>query len=164
MNRLIVLLAALAGLWVSPFAFAGSCEPVSADEALSAEQMRHAAQTSNDFDTMEKIFSPDLVYVHSSSVVDTKQSYIDSMRSGAVVYKVMTQTNVEVRTFGCIAILTGNGKYDVRVNGKDLTVPQRLEKVRWCPAIRVLAVHTDSLKLDVWLAKTGMVRCACGCA
>jgi hypothetical protein len=69
------------------------------------------------------------VYVHSSSVVDTKQSYIDSMRSGAVVYKVMTQTNVEVRTFGCIAILTGNGKYDVRVNGKDLTVPLRFHSV-----------------------------------
>ena len=129
MYCLIVLMAALAGLWVSPFAFAGSCEPDSADEALSAEQMRHAAQTSNDFDTMEKIFSPDLVYVHSSSVVDTKQSYIDSMRSGAAVYKVMTQTNVEVRTFGCIAILTGNGKYDVRVNGKDVTVPLRFHSV-----------------------------------
>jgi hypothetical protein len=110
-------------------AFADSCEYLSADEALNAEQMRHVAQTSNDFATMEKLFSPDLVYVHSSSVVDTKQSYIESMRSGAVVYKVMTQTNVEVRTFGCIAILTGNGKYEVRVNGKDVTVPLRFHSV-----------------------------------
>ncbi|MFM7802441.1 MAG: nuclear transport factor 2 family protein, partial [Limnohabitans sp.] len=102
---------------------------VTAGEALSAEQMRHAAQTSNDFEAMEKIFSPELVYVHSSSVVDTKQSYIESMRSGAVVYKVMTHTDVEVRTFGCIAIITGNGKYDVRVNGKDMTVPLRFHSI-----------------------------------
>ena len=131
MNRFIprLLLALLVGMWGSHFAFADSCEYLSADEALNAEQMRHVAQTSNDFATMEKLFSPDLVYVHSSSVVDTKQSYIESMRSGAVVYKVMTQTNVEVRTFGCIAILTGNGKYDVRVNGKDLTVPLRFHSV-----------------------------------
>ena len=116
-------------MWGSHSAFADSCEYLSADEALNAEQMRHVAQTSNDFATMEKLFSPDLVYVHSSSVVDSKQSYIESMRSGAVVYKVMTQTNVEVRTFGCIAILSGNGKYDVRVNGKDLTVPLRFHSV-----------------------------------
>lgn len=123
------LVSLLVGLCSSHFAMADSCEPVSADEALNAEQMRHAAQTSGDFAAMEKIFSPDLVYVHSSSVVDTKQSYIESMRSGAVVYKVMTQTDVEVRTFGCIAILTGNGKYDVRVNGKDVTVPLRFHSV-----------------------------------
>ncbi|MEY3998517.1 MAG: nuclear transport factor 2 family protein [Betaproteobacteria bacterium] len=124
-----LLLTVLVGLCGSPFAMADSCEPVSADEALNAEKMRHAAQTSGDFAAMEKIFSPDLVYVHSSSVVDTKQSYIESMRSGAVVYKVMTQTDVEVRTFGCVAILTGNGKYDVRVNGKDVTVPLRFHSV-----------------------------------
>lgn len=131
MSRFIsrLLLALTLGLCFSPFALADSCEPVSADEALNAERMRHAAQTSGDFAAMEKIFSPDLVYVHSSSVVDTKQSYIESMRSGAVVYKVMTQTDVEVRTFGCVAILTGNGKYDVRVNGKDVTVPLRFHSV-----------------------------------
>lgn len=124
-----LLLTVMVGLCGGPFAMADSCEPVSADEALNAEKMRHAAQTSGDFAAMEKIFSPDLVYVHSSSVVDTKQSYIESMRSGAVVYKVMTQTDVEVRTFGCVAILTGNGKYDVRVNGKDVTVPLRFHSV-----------------------------------
>jgi hypothetical protein len=131
MNRFIprLLLALLVGVWGSHSAFADACENLSADEALNAEKMRHAAQTSNDFAAMEKLFSPDLVYVHSSSVVDTKQSYIESMRSGAVVYKVMTQTDVQVRTFGCIAILTGNGKYDVRVNGKDVTVPLRFHSV-----------------------------------
>ena len=124
-----LLLALTLGLCFSPFALADSCEPVSADEALNAERMRHAAQTSGDFAAMEKIFSPDLVYVHSSSVVDTKQSYIESMRSGAIQYKVMRRADVVVRSFGCVAIITGNGNYDVSVNGKDMNVQLRFHSV-----------------------------------
>lgn len=131
MNRFIsrLMLAVLLGLVPALYAHADSCEYITADEALNAEQMRQVAQTTNDFDTLEKIFSPDLIYVHSSSVVDSKQSYIESMRSGAVVYKVMRHSDVVVRTFGCIAILTGNGNYDVRVNGKDVNVVLRFHSV-----------------------------------
>jgi hypothetical protein len=131
MNRFFsrLTLALLLSCLGSLSAHADSCESINADEALNAEQMRHVAQTSNDFTAMEKIFSPDLVYVHSSSVVDNKQSYIESMRSGNVVYKVMRHTDVEVRTFGCIAIMTGNGNYDVRVNGKDLNVVLRFHSI-----------------------------------
>ena len=84
---------------------------------------------SNDFAAMEKLFSPDLVYTHTSSVVDNKQTYIESMRSGAVAYKVMRRSDVQVRTFGCIAILTGNGNFDVRVNDKDLNVLLRFHSI-----------------------------------
>ena len=131
MNRFIsrLMLAVLLGLVPALYAHADSCEYITADEAQNAEQMRQVAQTTNDFDTLEKIFSPDLIYVHSSSVVDSKQSYIESMRSGAVVYKVMRHSDVVVRTFGCIAILTGNGNYDVRVNGKDVNVVLRFHSV-----------------------------------
>ena len=131
MNRFIsrLMLAVLLGLVPALYAHADACEYITADEAQNAEQMRQVAQTTNDFDTLEKIFSPDLIYVHSSSVVDSKQSYIESMRSGAVVYKVMRHSDVVVRTFGCIAILTGNGNYDVRVNGKDVNVVLRFHSV-----------------------------------
>jgi len=121
-----VLLAALLG---SSHALAATCDNVTVDEALKAEDTRYAAQMSNDFAAMEKMFSPDLVYTHTSSVVDNKQSYIDSMRSGKVVYKVMRRSEVQVRTFGCIAILTGNGNFDVTVNDKDVNVLLRFHSI-----------------------------------
>ena len=43
-------------------AWASSCDNITAEEALKAEDMRYAAQTSNDFDALEKMFSPDLIY------------------------------------------------------------------------------------------------------
>ena len=131
MKRFIFRLvpALLATLLFSIIAFAGTCDNVTADEALKAEDARYAAQMSNDFAAMEKMFSPELVYTHTSSVVDNKQSYIESMRSGKVVYKVMRRSDVQVRTFGCIAILTGNGNFDVNVNDKDVNVLLRFTSI-----------------------------------
>lgn len=110
-------------------AFAASCDPVNADEAVKAEDARYAAQMSNDFAAMEKLISLELVYFHSSAVIDNKQSYIDSLRSGAVQYKVMRRSDVTVRTYGCVAMLTGNGNFDVSVNGKDLNVQIRFHSI-----------------------------------
>ena len=131
MKRFIFRLvpALLATLLFSINSSAGTCDNVTADEALKAEDARYAAQMSNDFAAMEKMFSPELVYTHTSSVVDNKQSYIDSMRSGKVVYKVMRRSDVQVRTFGCIAILTGNGNFDVNVNDKDVNVLLRFTSI-----------------------------------
>jgi hypothetical protein len=131
MKRFIFRLvpALLATLLLSINASAGTCDNISADEALKAEDARYAAQMSNDFAAMEKMFSPELVYTHTSSVVDNKQSYIESMRSGKVVYKVMRRSEVQVRTFGCIAILTGNGNFDVTVNDKDVNVLLRFHSI-----------------------------------
>ena len=72
---------------LTTMAWSGSCDNITAEEALKAEDMRYAAQTSNDFAALERMFSPDLIYVHSSAIVDNKQSYIDSMRTGTVIYK-----------------------------------------------------------------------------
>ena len=117
------------GVLITANANAATCDPLGADEALKAEDARYAAQTSNDFATMDKLLSADLVYVHSSAIVDNKQSYIESMRSGAIQYKVMRRADVVVRSFGCVAIITGNGNYDVSVNGKDMNVQLRFHSV-----------------------------------
>jgi len=107
----------------------GACNPVSSDEALKAEDVRYAAQMNNDFAAMEKLFSSDLVYIHSSSVLDDKASFIESMRSGSVKYKVMRRSDVTVRTYGCVAIINGIGNYDVRVKENDMNVVLRFTSI-----------------------------------
>ena len=106
-------------------AHAGECEPINPYEAQKAEDARYNAQMENDFAAMEKLFGDDLVYTHSSAVVDSKKTYIESMSSGTVKYRVMRRSDVTVRTFGCIAILTGLGNFDVTVKGKELNVELR---------------------------------------
>ena len=89
-------------------------------EALQAEQARYAAQMANDFAAMERLFGDDLVYIHSSTSVDTKASFIESMRSGAVRYRTMTRGDVKVRCYGSVAIITGQGSFEVTARGQEL--------------------------------------------
>ena len=100
---------------------AGGCiGTISAQEALDAEAARYAAQMNNDFSAMQRMFGDDLVYIHSSTSVDTKASFIESMRSGAVKYRRMTRGDVKVRTYGCIAIISGRGSFEVTARGQEL--------------------------------------------
>ena len=103
---------------------------ITADEALRAEDARYAAQTTNDFAAMEKLFGNDLTYNHSSAATDGKASYIDSMRSGRTKYRKMTRnSDVKTRTYGCLGIITGTAVYEVTSGGQDRTVPLRFHAI-----------------------------------
>ncbi len=91
-------------------------------EALQAEDARYAAQLRNDFAAMERLFGDDLVYIHSSTVEDTKASFIESMRSGNVKYRGMKRGDVSVRTYGCIAIVSGRANFEVTARGQELSL------------------------------------------
>jgi hypothetical protein len=125
-----VLCATVLSASISLPAAAQSCSgTVTEHDAVGAEDARYSAQTTNDFAAMEKLFGDDLVYIHSSSVVDDKAAYIESMRSGTVKYRVMRRSDVKVRTYGCLALMTGNAEFDVTVKGQDMTVPLRFHTV-----------------------------------
>ncbi|HWA12502.1 MAG TPA: nuclear transport factor 2 family protein [Burkholderiales bacterium] len=111
-------------------ALANECGgPVDAADVEAAEDARYAAQTTDDYAALDRLIGEDLVYIHSSAVVDNKASYIDSMRSGNVKYRVMRRSDVTVRTFGCLAIMTGLANFDVTVKGQDLAVEIRFHSV-----------------------------------
>jgi ketosteroid isomerase-like protein len=98
---------------------AADCDgAITADEALKAEDSRYAAQTTNDFDALQRLYGDDLVYVHSSAVTDGKASYIERQRSG-LHYHVMKPSDIKVRVYGCLAIITGRGDYEVTQDGQD---------------------------------------------
>jgi Domain of unknown function (DUF4440) len=133
MKRLLSLLFfcfAAVGVTVPSLAFAENCSgQVSTGEALAAEDARYAAQMGDDFGALQKLIGSDLVYIHSSAVVDTKASYIESMKSGTVKYRVMRRSDVTVRTYGCIAIISGLGNFDVTVKGQDMAVEIRFHSI-----------------------------------
>jgi len=128
--RLFTLVSVL-GLGAAGAASAQDCSgTITADEAMKAETARYAAQTSNDFAAMEKLFGADLTYNHSSAVSDDKAKYIDAMRSGRTKYRKMTpNSDVKTRTYGCVAIITGTAAYEVTAGGQDRTVPLRFTAI-----------------------------------
>ena len=114
---------------LSATAGGGGSDTVSVAEVLHAEESRYAAQLSNDFAAMNRLFADDLVYYHSSTVVDTKESFIESMRSGNVKYRKMTRGDVKARVFGSVGIITGRGTFEVTARGQDMLLELMLTAV-----------------------------------
>ena len=128
--RMFALLTALV-LGAAGAAAAEECSgTITADEAMKAEMSRYAAQTSNDFAAMDKLFGSDLTYNHSSAASDDKAKYIEAMRSGRTRYRKITPNNdVTTRTYGCLAIITGTAVYEVTSGGQDRSVPLRFTAI-----------------------------------
>lgn len=90
------------------FSFVG-VQAQSADEkaVVAAEKARFEAQVSKNTDALNQLLADDLVYVHSSGNVDTKQSYIQSIKEGNSTYNSIDVQEQKVRLYGKTAIING---------------------------------------------------------
>jgi len=103
---------------------------ITAEEALRAEDARYAAQIANDFAAMERMFGQDLVYIRSSDgAVADKRAYIEAMRSGTLKFRAMRRSDVKVRTYGCLATITGYFELDLTARGEDLSEQVRFHSL-----------------------------------
>jgi hypothetical protein len=124
---MLKLINAVTGFFTLHAAAAGSgaqdvSGTITVDEALAAEDARFKAQMGGDDTAMNKLFGDDLVYIHSSTVVDTKKSFIESITSGNVKYRTMSRGESRVRTYGGVAIVSGSAKFEVTVKGENRTL------------------------------------------
>jgi hypothetical protein len=110
-------------------ALSQACAPLDTAEVLQAEQQRLSAQMKNDLDTMEQLLDDELIYIRNSAIVDSKASFLDSMRKGDTVYEFIEHSNDSVRIYDCMAILTGQGQYDVRIGQKSLKLILRYHSI-----------------------------------
>jgi ketosteroid isomerase-like protein len=82
------------------------------------DEERTDAAIRGDFATLDRLLAADLTYVHSSAKLDTKASFIDSLRSGAVKFKGFQRDEVNVREFGDSAVITGVATVSVENRGQ----------------------------------------------
>ena len=96
-------------------------------KALDGERMR--AMVAGDLETLGRILSDDMTYVHTSAAVDTKSSIMESIGNGNLSYRKMAPRNVLVRVCGYTAVITGEADVEVTSGGKDLTFSLRFTDV-----------------------------------
>jgi uncharacterized protein (TIGR02246 family) len=71
-----------------------------ADAAKAVEEAERGwarGVTTNDFALLEKVLAPDLVYTHSTGAVDSRDSYIEKLRSGKSRYLKVDYSELKVR-------------------------------------------------------------------
>ena len=89
-----------------------------AETIIALDRKRMTAMAQKDVATLNAIIADDLVYTHSSARLDTKQSLIGAMQSGATVYTSVEPSNVQAQDLGDAVVLTGNCRISVMSNGK----------------------------------------------
>ena len=78
------------------------------------------AMGEKDLAALDALLADDLIYTHSSARVDSKQSLIANMKSGATVYSSIEPSDVKAHDLGDTVVLTGVAWVKVVSQGKDL--------------------------------------------
>ena len=84
---------------------------------IDLDRKRMQAMVSKDVATLEAVLADDLIYTHSSARLDTKQSLIGAMASGATVYTGAEPADVNAQDLGDVVVLTGTAQMKVVSSG-----------------------------------------------
>jgi ketosteroid isomerase-like protein len=96
---------------------------------IELDRKRMSAMAEKDVATLRAVLADDLVYTHSSARLDTKQSLIGAMESGATVYTAVEPSDVKAQDCGDAVILTGKARIGVTSGGKPMSFGVRFTDV-----------------------------------
>ncbi len=85
---------------------------------IDLDKKRMQAMAEKDFATLNAVLADDSIYTHGSARLDTKQSLIGNMQSGATVYTSVEPSEVKAQDLGDAVVLTGVAQIKVVSNGK----------------------------------------------
>jgi ketosteroid isomerase-like protein len=85
---------------------------------IELDRKRMTAMAEKDIAALNTLLADDLIYTHSSARLDTKQSLIGNMESGATVYNSVEPSDVKAQDVGSAVVLTGVARIRVTSGGK----------------------------------------------
>jgi ketosteroid isomerase-like protein len=74
------------------------------DEIRSADKAWAAAVKGRDLAALDRIFTPGLIYAHATGAIETKQKYMDRLKTGAQKYDEITQEDIKIVLYGDSAV------------------------------------------------------------
>ena len=98
-------------------------------EVIQVENRRFQAMMDADTGALESILADELTYTHTTAALDTKESFIQRLASGAVNYVSVAPSNMQVRSYGDTAVVTGNADLQVSNNSNRTSFSLRFTDV-----------------------------------
>lgn len=102
-----------------------AADDVTAKQISELEARRYQAMTDGDIETLERLFSPSLVYTHSDATSETKQSYLDRLASGHFDYGVIDHPETSIVVHGDCALVFGDMRGEVLIAGQKRVLNSR---------------------------------------
>lgn len=102
-------------------------------DVLRRNTERFQAMVAGDLDRVEAMMSEDLIFVHTTSAVETRDQFMARLRSGNVRYVAIKELDVRVERVGEQALVLGSMSQDVEVAGARRTIKCRALSL-WIPS------------------------------
>lgn len=91
-------------------------------DLLALEKQRYSAIVRADVKSLDAILDDNLIFTHASGKIDTKESFITSLKSGNLTYNKIDVKDAEVRLYDSFGIITGRSALEISVEGEDRTL------------------------------------------
>lgn len=98
-------------------------------EVLESQDRRFAAMVAGDGAALAPLLADDLTYTHSNGRVETREQFLESIRSKALQYRSIEPADVVARVYGEAAVVTGRAAMKVLSNGQELAMAVRFTAV-----------------------------------
>lgn len=72
------------------------------------------------YDSLEPVLDERMVFIHSNGWGETKTEFIQDIKSGKLRYSSINVLEASVRLYPNAAVIIGRGKFNVKLDGKDL--------------------------------------------
>lgn len=72
------------------------------------------------YDSLEPVLDERMVFIHSNGWSETKTEFIEDIKSGKLRYTAITVIEASARIYPGSAVIIGRGKFNVKLDGKDL--------------------------------------------
>ncbi len=86
--------------------------------ALEFQSARFQAMVDADVASLEDFLADELTYAHTTGWTETKSEFLATVDSGRLDYMSVTPSDVNVRTYGDIAVMTGLARMRGALGGK----------------------------------------------
>jgi uncharacterized protein (TIGR02246 family) len=93
-----------------------------AAEIRALEDRRYAATIAGDLEELDRLFADTLSYTHSSGSVDTKASYLESLRSGRLRYRSIERLDEAITVYDHAAVVSTRARLEITTGGVDRTI------------------------------------------
>ena len=107
------------------------------EDLIQTDQRRHQALLASDTDTLDALFTDDVIYLHSTGVIESKQVYLDGLKQGKTRYLQIDYQPAEYRVFDGFALILGKVVMQLLIEGAAKEVRAliistwRFENQRW---------------------------------
>ena len=122
--RMLVLTAVLLGM-----ASVSVAQTRAEQELLDRQRQRYAAAMSQDVEQLEQMVVDELRYCHTTGAVDTKTSYLETVRTGGIRWLEVNPLGMEARVYDNVGVIAGEVRQQITVGGRDQPIDMHIRTI-----------------------------------